>query len=191
MPIDSLILSLATSRCNSKLWPRESLYTLKSPLTASSPQWPPLQRSIFCGKSIYWLWLKPLYKGYLSTTATFFCPQGGRCREVQLYFNLFYAVRHWTLFCQISYPYFWKKLLGNEDLTLETIWKNILVSTRWKILEYSALLGIQLITLIMLVSNLERGSGKKHQNQIEEVSNKNKVNYSHKKPFQRYQPIVG
>ena len=43
----------------------------------------------------------------------------------------------------------------------------------------------------MLVSNLERGSGKKHQNQIEEVSNKNKVNYSHKKPFQRYQPIVG
>ena len=43
----------------------------------------------------------------------------------------------------------------------------------------------------MLVSNLKRGSGKKHQNQIEEVSNKNKVNYSHKKPFQRYQPIAG
>ena len=24
-------------------------------------------------------------KGHLSTTATFFCPQGGRCGEVQLY----------------------------------------------------------------------------------------------------------
>ena len=29
--------------------------------------------------------LKPLYNGHLFTTATFLCPQGGRCREVQLY----------------------------------------------------------------------------------------------------------
>ena len=29
--------------------------------------------------------LKPLYNSHLFTTATFFCPQGGRFREVQLY----------------------------------------------------------------------------------------------------------
>ena len=29
--------------------------------------------------------LKPLYNGHLFTTATFFCPQGGHCREIQLY----------------------------------------------------------------------------------------------------------
>ena len=27
---------------------------------------------------------KPLYNGYLSTTATIFCPEGHRCGEVQL-----------------------------------------------------------------------------------------------------------
>ena len=29
--------------------------------------------------------LKPLYNGHLFKTATFFCPQGCLCREVQLY----------------------------------------------------------------------------------------------------------
>ena len=29
--------------------------------------------------------LKPLHNGHLFTTATFFCPQGGLCRKVQLY----------------------------------------------------------------------------------------------------------
>ena len=29
----------------------------------------------------------PPHNGHLSTTATFFCPQGGRCGEVQLYSN--------------------------------------------------------------------------------------------------------
>ena len=29
----------------------------------------------------------PPHNGHLSTTATFFCPQGGHCGEVQLYFT--------------------------------------------------------------------------------------------------------
>ena len=28
---------------------------------------------------------QPLYHGHLSIMATFFCPQGGHCKEVQLY----------------------------------------------------------------------------------------------------------
>ena len=30
--------------------------------------------------------MKPLYNGRLSTMATFFCHQGGRCQDVQLYY---------------------------------------------------------------------------------------------------------
>ena len=30
----------------------------------------------------------PPHNGHLFTTATFFCPQGGRCGEVQLYYCL-------------------------------------------------------------------------------------------------------
>ena len=30
--------------------------------------------------------LPPLYNGHLSTAAILFCPQGGHCREVQLYY---------------------------------------------------------------------------------------------------------
>ena len=52
----------------------------KRPLTATSPQWP-----FFGRQSIHSLLFQPLYNyGHLSTMATFLCPQGGRCREVQL-----------------------------------------------------------------------------------------------------------
>ena len=30
--------------------------------------------------------MKPLYNGRLSKMATFFCHQGGRCQDVQLYY---------------------------------------------------------------------------------------------------------
>ena len=38
----------------------------------------------FDGQSIHSLLFQPLYNGHLSTMATFSCPQGGRCKEVQL-----------------------------------------------------------------------------------------------------------
>ena len=31
-------------------------------------------------------WWKLFYNGRLSTMATLFCPQGGRCQDVQLYY---------------------------------------------------------------------------------------------------------
>ena len=47
----------------------------------------PLYNSQFLGgQSIHWLLFRPLYNGRLSTISTFFCPQGGHCREVQLYY---------------------------------------------------------------------------------------------------------
>ena len=53
---------------------------------ATSQQRPPLYNgNSFGGQSIHSLLLQPLCNGCLSTMATFFCPQGGRCREVELY----------------------------------------------------------------------------------------------------------
>ena len=37
--------------------------------------------------------LKPLYNGHLFKTATFFCPQGCLCREVQLYSRIHSSLR--------------------------------------------------------------------------------------------------
>ena len=53
-------------------------FTIESTLTATS-----LQRPFFGGQSIHALLFQPLYNGHLSTMATFFCSQGGHCREVQ------------------------------------------------------------------------------------------------------------
>ena len=44
-----------------------------------------LQQFFFGGQSIHPLLFQPLYNGQLSTMATFFYSQGGRCRAVQLY----------------------------------------------------------------------------------------------------------
>ena len=52
-------------------------WTVEPPLTPTS-----LQRPLFGRQSIHWLSFKPLYNGHLSMTATFFCPQGGRCEGV-------------------------------------------------------------------------------------------------------------
>ena len=63
--------------------------TVKPPPTATSPQQPPLYKSeFFGGQSIHSLLFQPLYNGYLSKMATSFCPQDGRCKEVQLYVKL-------------------------------------------------------------------------------------------------------
>ena len=43
--------------------------------------------AIFFG-GIHSLLFQLLYNGHLSTSATFFCPQGGRCRKVQLHFEM-------------------------------------------------------------------------------------------------------
>ena len=78
----------------------------KPPLTATSPQWPPLP--FFGGQSIHWLLLKPVCNGHLSTTATFFCPLDGRCREAQLYYIFLTVSRsQFTLFlsCLMAYCY--------------------------------------------------------------------------------------
>ena len=57
--------------------------TVEPPLTATS-----LQRQFFFGgQSLHPLLFQPLYNGQLSTMATFFYSQGGRCRAVQLYWN--------------------------------------------------------------------------------------------------------
>ena len=43
--------------------------------------------AIFWGDNPYIdSWWKLFYNGRLSTTATLFCPQGGRCQDVQLYY---------------------------------------------------------------------------------------------------------
>ena len=55
--------------------------------------------------------LKPLYNFHLFTMATFFCPQGGRCREVQLYITMglvkhplkYGATCHGWIFCFLSH----------------------------------------------------------------------------------------
>ena len=116
-----------------------------------------------------------------ATTATFSFPQGGRCGEVQLYFILRQCNIEY-FFVRFLIPIAEKSLPGNEDLT---ILKHILVSKRWKILENSALLGIQLITLTTLVSNLKRGSKKKKRIRLRRLPTKIgywiKVNYSDKK----------
>ena len=67
----------------------------RPPLTAPTShsghlsQRPPLTTAFFFGgQSIHHsLLFQPLDNGHLSTLATFFCPQGGCCREVQLYFK--------------------------------------------------------------------------------------------------------
>ena len=59
--------------------------TVEPPLfkTATSPQRPPLYNSFFLVDSPY---IHSCFN--LSTMATFFCPQGGHCRGVQLYVKL-------------------------------------------------------------------------------------------------------
>ena len=55
--------------------------------------------------------LKPLYNGHLFTMATFFCPPGGHCREVQLYITMglvkhslkYGATCHQWIFCFLSH----------------------------------------------------------------------------------------
>ena len=54
-------------------------YTVEPPLMATS-----LQQPFFGRQSIHSLLFQPLYTAHLSTMATFFCPQGGHCRGVQL-----------------------------------------------------------------------------------------------------------
>ena len=49
--------------------------------TATSLQWP----CFFGGQSIHQLLYQTLYNGHLSTIATFFCPQGGRCGGSTVY----------------------------------------------------------------------------------------------------------
>ena len=61
-------------------------YTVKPPLTATSPQWPGFFVPIVHLSMLFTfietsLQRPPLYNGQLIP------PQGGRCREVQLYFN--------------------------------------------------------------------------------------------------------
>ena len=65
-----------------RLW-----YTVAPPLMPPSPQQPSLYTTAaFLGRQpIHSLFFKPLYNGHLSTMATLFCPQGGRCGEVHLY----------------------------------------------------------------------------------------------------------
>ena len=56
-------------------------YTVEPLLTATSTN-----TAIFFGeRSIHWLLFQPHYNGHLSTMAIFLCPQGGRCRDIQLY----------------------------------------------------------------------------------------------------------
>ena len=53
-------------------------------LVSTYLQRPPLYSGhFFSGQSIHWLVFQPIYNGHLSTMETFFCPQGGRFREVQ------------------------------------------------------------------------------------------------------------
>ena len=47
-----------------------------------------LQQPFFGGQYIHSLLFQPLYNGHLSTIATSFCPQDGRCKEVQLYIHV-------------------------------------------------------------------------------------------------------
>ena len=82
---------------------------------SSTNAWPPLYNSLFfvpmdSKKFIHWLLFKaslqlpPLYNGY-------FCPQGARCREVQLYITLglvkhplkYGATCHGWIFCFLSH----------------------------------------------------------------------------------------
>ena len=60
------------------LYKTNIIITVESPLTATS-----LQRPFFDQQSIHSLLFQPLYNGQLATMATFFCAQGGYCREVQ------------------------------------------------------------------------------------------------------------
>ena len=54
---------------------------------------------------------KPLYNGHLFIMATIFCPQGGRCREVQIYITTWLvkhplkygATCHGWVFCFLSH----------------------------------------------------------------------------------------
>ena len=56
--------------------------TVEPPLTPTSTQWPSLHKGhFFGGQSIY----IDSFCSNLPTMAIFFGPQGGRCREVQLY----------------------------------------------------------------------------------------------------------
>ena len=61
-----------------------SLSTVELPLTATSLQRP----FFFGGQSIHSLLFRTLYNGHLSTTVTFFCPQGGRRKEGQFWKQL-------------------------------------------------------------------------------------------------------
>ena len=45
-------------------------------------------RFFFRGQSIHSLLFQPLHNGHLSTMATLFCPQGGRCEEVETKVNV-------------------------------------------------------------------------------------------------------
>ena len=72
-----------------QVWPPrrhvKTLCTVEQPQTATSLQWPLFFR--LGGQKNQYIdsCLKPLYNDHLFTTATFFCPQGSHCREIQLY----------------------------------------------------------------------------------------------------------
>ena len=67
---------------------KEIFITVEPPLMAISPQWPPLYKShclIFVSMDSPYIdsCLNLSYNSNLFIMATFFCPQGGHCGEVQ------------------------------------------------------------------------------------------------------------
>ena len=75
----NVVAKVENSLKNSDKFHRVQWGTVEPPLTATSPQLPLLYDSHFS-----WIYTLTLILN-LCTTATFFCPQGGCCGDVQLY----------------------------------------------------------------------------------------------------------